>query len=923
MIHEEDDEVVSFKPPDRSTSAPPILSLNSNQLFAFRPSELFNDIRCDENYFEFYHSHQNKDTLPPPLESAPSFYNFPANDDDQLWNNGFNEVFFRQNVMGNIQQQQQQQRQQQQQQQYFHQQQPHVPHQQYQQQHHHLQQQQHHQQQHLHQQQHHQQHHPQQRQHQQHHQQQHHQQHHPQQQHHQQQQQPMHPKFMNQKQNSMGSFNNALGGQAPIGTVNYAAFGGGVGAGSANNKFFELSPPGMPPRPAAGGPPPGLQLKMGQMTLNDQSVGKQQQQQDEITPVSFDVAYSTINQLYNDTGSSQHTNGNVGMTKSTSNSALNKAWKDKAFEPQPMRGGPGVVGSNLNKAVAPQQGSHIHAPTPVSSGNKLIGSDIESSFDRFYADPSSADTASGKKMNTVVPSRTPTPPNSSTSGDSSSPSQVCRYYTQGYCSRGFKCNFVHDSAEKSEYQRQQQMSEKSPGSSAPMSNHQSPTPAAPVQTSKQSNNGSGNGNVANNNGNASANNNAGGGNTRNKNQRKSLPNADTGAQTEKKQPQQQQQQQQQPQQQQSSNAKQANMGMNKQQQSIVNNQASNTGAQASVDINAKIEFIASKQYNSVEQLAGLIYPLCRDQNGCRFLQKKLEEGDEQMTEMIFKEVCEYMLELMTDPFGNYLCQKLLEHCNNRQSLSIIEKVGPDIVRISMNMHGTRAVQKMIEFLTYPEQIALIKKALANHVVQLIQDLNGNHVIQKCLNKLPPEDNQFIYDSVSTTPNCISVATHRHGCCVLQRCIDNASPSQKKQLINEIISNALVLVQDPFGNYVVQYVLDLQIPGLATEMSKRFLGHVPILATQKFSSNVVEKCLNVADPSTRGHLIQELIDCDILANLLQDPFANYVIQTSLSIAEPHQHTKLVEAIRPHLAMLKNTPYGKRIQNKIMKEGREYF
>ena len=31
-----------------------------------------------------------------------------------------------------------------------------------------------------------------------------------------------------------------------------------------------------------------------------------------------------------------------------------------------------------------------------------------------------------------------------------------------------------------------------------------------------------------------------------------------------------------------------------------------------------------------------------------------------------------------------------------------------------------------------------------HVVTLIKDLNGNHVIQKCLNKLVPEDNQVRY-----------------------------------------------------------------------------------------------------------------------------------------------------------------------------------
>jgi len=45
--------------------------------------------------------------------------------------------------------------------------------------------------------------------------------------------------------------------------------------------------------------------------------------------------------------------------------------------------------------------------------------------------------------------------------------------------------------------------------------------------------------------------------------------------------------------------------------------------------------------------------------------------------------------------------------------------------------------------------------LKGNVVALIQDLNGNHVIQKCLNKMEPNDNQFIYDAVAQ--NCIQVS----------------------------------------------------------------------------------------------------------------------------------------------------------------------
>jgi Pumilio-family RNA binding repeat len=108
------------------------------------------------------------------------------------------------------------------------------------------------------------------------------------------------------------------------------------------------------------------------------------------------------------------------------------------------------------------------------------------------------------------------------------------------------------------------------------------------------------------------------------------------------------------------------------------------------------------------------------------------------------------------------------------------------------MHGTRSIQKLIENTTIPSHIQILVKSLNLQVCKLIKDLNGNHVIQKCLAKLSRNQNQFIYDAVSR--QCISVATHRHGCCVLQRCLDYAVETQRVQLVKVVSHNALVLVQ---------------------------------------------------------------------------------------------------------------------------------
>jgi len=318
----------------------------------------------------------------------------------------------------------------------------------------------------------------------------------------------------------------------------------------------------------------------------------------------------------------------------------------------------------------------------------------------------------------------------------------------------------------------------------------------------------------------------------------------------------------------------------------------------------------------LEDLRGEISHLCRDQYGCRFLQKKLDEGIPSQCDLIFAETFPHFADLMTDPFGNYLCQKLLEHCTNAQRDQIVEAIAKDLVTISLNMHGTRAVQKTIDFISTPAQTQAIIGAFSRNVVTLIKDLNGNHVIQKCLNRLSAADNQFIYDAVAA--KCVDVSTHRHGCCVLQRCIDHASDEQRLQLVQQITMYSLTLVQDPFGNYVVQYVLDLNDSAYTESVTHQFLGHVCELSTQKFSSNVMEKCIRVTEPSLRKQLVSELIESAGLEALLRDSFANYVVQTCLDYAEPTQRAQLVECIRPILPSIRNTPYGKRIQTKLQRD-----
>ncbi|CAJ1974114.1 unnamed protein product [Sphenostylis stenocarpa] len=281
-----------------------------------------------------------------------------------------------------------------------------------------------------------------------------------------------------------------------------------------------------------------------------------------------------------------------------------------------------------------------------------------------------------------------------------------------------------------------------------------------------------------------------------------------------------------------------------------------------------------RDFYSVPDSECNIYNLAKDQNGCRFLQRMVDEGSFGDMCVVFEGIIGNVVELMVDSFGNYLVQKLLDFCTDDQRLQIVlmltNRPG-QLVRISLNTHGTRVVQKLIETLDSDDQISLVKSAIQPGFLDLIKDLNGNHVIQRCLQCFSSQDNQFIFDA--SVKFCIEIATHQHGCCVLQRCIYYSTGKNRDRLISEICKHGLLLAQDPFG------------------------------------SHVVEKCLkNIGD--SRSRIVRELLAAPHFERLLQDPYANYVIQSALTVTKGLLHASLVDAIRNY-KMLRTSPFCKRI------------
>jgi len=118
------------------------------------------------------------------------------------------------------------------------------------------------------------------------------------------------------------------------------------------------------------------------------------------------------------------------------------------------------------------------------------------------------------------------------------------------------------------------------------------------------------------------------------------------------------------------------------------------------------------------------------------------------------------------------------------------------------MYGCRVVQKALEHVHIDQQSILIRE-LDGNILKCIKDQNGNHVIQKAIEKIPTEYIQFIIDSFNN--KMTDLATHPYGCRVIQRVFEHCTEEQtvnrnKEKLYNNIYLNILNFFFSLLTNY---------------------------------------------------------------------------------------------------------------------------
>jgi hypothetical protein len=249
-----------------------------------------------------------------------------------------------------------------------------------------------------------------------------------------------------------------------------------------------------------------------------------------------------------------------------------------------------------------------------------------------------------------------------------------------------------------------------------------------------------------------------------------------------------------------------------------------------------------------------------------------------------------------------------------------------------------------------ENTVVIAGELLPQASSLMLDAHGCYVIKSVMQRLPPNDLrgfvktiahdhhllysmcihslhtrrvvQFLLESVDAllvadvlVARCLEISMTQQGCIIMQRAMDVTPEPHRSQLFSIIFDHMVDFAVDPFANYVVQHMLEIGDKELVSSAVVRsFRGHVVRLSCNKFASNVMEKCLFHVHAEAQHELIAEMYDADedVLYNMLQDSFGNYMIQSSIALATLKDVFFINERLRH---VLQRTPYGHKIELRI--------
>ncbi|XP_050155650.1 pumilio homolog 4-like isoform X1 [Malus sylvestris] len=252
----------------------------------------------------------------------------------------------------------------------------------------------------------------------------------------------------------------------------------------------------------------------------------------------------------------------------------------------------------------------------------------------------------------------------------------------------------------------------------------------------------------------------------------------------------------------------------------------------------------SQKKELTSQLTGHILPLSLQMYGCRVIQKALEAVDVNQQAQMVSELNGSIMKCVRDQNGNHVIQKCIECIPQDKIQFILSSFYGQVVALSTHPYGCRVIQRVLERCNDSNMQQIIMDEIMQSVCVLAQDQYGNYVIQHILEHGKPHERTAIIHKLAG--QIVKMSQQKFASNVVEKCLTFGNAEERQFLVNEMLGSTdaneplQAMMKDPFGNYVVQKVLETCDDQSLELILSRIKVHLTALKKYTYGKHIVSR-----------------------------------------------------------------------------------
>ncbi|XP_022865463.1 pumilio homolog 12-like [Olea europaea var. sylvestris] len=232
--------------------------------------------------------------------------------------------------------------------------------------------------------------------------------------------------------------------------------------------------------------------------------------------------------------------------------------------------------------------------------------------------------------------------------------------------------------------------------------------------------------------------------------------------------------------------------------------------------------------------------ICVNIYGTRAMQKLLEHlktGEQKSTAISC--IARITVPLTKSLSGHHVIQHVLKFFSAEDNKHILNAVADNCAEIATDKSGCCVIQQCVAHARGESRDRLLQEIIIN-ASDLSVHPYGNYVVQYVLGLRIPRVTKDILNRLSG--NFTQLSMSKYGSNVVEKCLKESPDEEASRIVQELSSDPqwLMVIQNPFGNYVAQSALEVSKGAIRAEMVNFINHHYPFLNSHPHGKRVLAR-----------------------------------------------------------------------------------